>query len=304
MGVGQSPPAGLDRPQWRRRARCEVRDHAEPGRGRHGQHRLRPGRDQRAASQPDQVQLVFPREARVLPREPGPVCLRWCRGRTVWWWRRYLRHVLQPPDRVEQGREIPLDVGGRFTGRVGAFSIGALNIHTGDEPISGARPTNFSAVRVKRDLFRRSSLGAIFTRRSLSTRSPGSNETYGLDETFAFYDNISFSTYWAKTRTQGFEKDVSYRANFDCEGDRYGVEVERLVVGTGFNPEIGFLRRDDLERSFGSFWFSPRHGRSPRSASCHGAPGSTTSRTGRGCLRHARVVLQLWPAAAGSLKRW
>ena len=37
-----------------------------------------------------------------------------------------------------------------------------------------------------------------------------------------------------------------------------GVEVERLVVGAGFNPEVGFLRRDDFERTFGSVRFSPR----------------------------------------------
>ena len=159
---------------------------------------------------------------------------------------------------LEQGREVPLDVGGRLTGRVGAFSIGALSIHTGDESVSGAQPTTFSVVRVKRDLLRRSSIGAILTRRSLSTRSPGSNETYGLDATLAFYDNVSANAYWAKTRTQGFEDDVSYRANFDYGGDRYGLAVERLVVGTGFNPEVGFLRRDDMERSFGSFRFSPR----------------------------------------------
>jgi len=30
------------------------------------------------------------------------------------------------------------------------------------------------------------------------------------------------------------------------------------MVGTDFNPEVGFLRRDDFERSFGSFRFSPR----------------------------------------------
>ena len=96
--------------------------------------------------------------------------------------------------------------------------------------MSGARSTNFSVVRVKRDLLRRSSIGAIVTRRSQSTRSSGSNETYGLDGTFAFYDNVSVNTYWAKTRTRGFEDDVSYRANFDYRGDRYGAEVERLVV--------------------------------------------------------------------------
>ena len=92
----------------------------------------------------------------------------------------------------------------------------------------------------------------------MSTKASGSNETYGLDGTFGFYDNVSLNTYWAKTQTQGVEDDVSYRAQFDYAGDRYGVEVERLVVGAGFNPEVGFLRRDDFERSFGSVRFSPR----------------------------------------------
>ena len=159
---------------------------------------------------------------------------------------------------LDQGRDVPLDVGGRLTGRVGAFSVGALNIQTGDEPVSGARSTNFSVVRVKRDLLRRSSIGAIFTQRSRSTQRSGSNETYGLDGTFAFYDNVSINTYWAKTRTSGFEDDVSYRTQFDYTADRYGLQVERLVVGADFNPEVGFLRRDDFERSFASVRFSPR----------------------------------------------
>jgi hypothetical protein len=159
---------------------------------------------------------------------------------------------------LDRGRDVPLDVGGRLTGRMGAFSVGALNIRSGDEPVSGARATNFSVVRVKRDLLRRSSVGAIFTRRSQSIQSAGPNESYGLDGTFAFYDNVLVNTYWAKTRTRGFEDDVSYRAQFDYTADRYGLQVERLVVGTDFNPEVGFLRRDDFERSFGSVRFSPR----------------------------------------------
>ena len=159
---------------------------------------------------------------------------------------------------LEDGREVPVDVGGRLTGRIGAFSVGALNIQTGDEPVTATPSTNFTAIRVKRDVLRRSSLGAIFTRRSRSAAAVGSSETYGLDGTFGFYDNLSVDTYWARTRTRGFEDDVSYRGQLDYSGDRYGVRVERLVVGTDFNPEVGFLRRRDFERSFGSFRFSPR----------------------------------------------
>ena len=40
--------------------------------------------------------------------------------------------------------------------------------------------------------------------------------------------------------------EVSYRGQLDYTGDRYGVQLERLVVGTDFNPEVGFLRRSDF----------------------------------------------------------
>ena len=56
---------------------------------------------------------------------------------------------------LSQGQEVPIDVGGRLTGRVGKFSLGVLNIQTDDSPEAGAVATNFSVVRVRRDLLRR-----------------------------------------------------------------------------------------------------------------------------------------------------
>ena len=160
---------------------------------------------------------------------------------------------------LSEGREVPIRVGGRLTGRVGKFSIGMMSIQTGDEPVTAAQATNFLVMRLKRDVLRRSSVGAIFTRRSVSTETAGSNETYGIDGTFAFYDNLDINTYWATTSTRGLGgDDVSYRTQLNYAGDRYGVQLERLVVGTEFNPEVGFLRREDFERSFASFRFSPR----------------------------------------------
>ena len=160
---------------------------------------------------------------------------------------------------LSQGQEVPIDVGGRLTGRVGKFSLGVLNIQTDDSPEAGAVATNFSVVRVRRDLLRRSSVGALFTGRSVSITGAGSAETYGVDGIFSFYDNLNISTYWAKTTTPGLRKDdLSYRGQLDYGGDRHGVQLEHLVVGDHFNPEVGFLRRDDFERTFGSYRFSPR----------------------------------------------
>jgi hypothetical protein len=52
--------------------------------------------------------------------------------------------------------------------------------------------------------------------------------------------------------------DSSYRGRFDYAADRYGLALEHLMVGDEFNPEIGFLRREDFRRTFGSARISRR----------------------------------------------
>ena len=163
---------------------------------------------------------------------------------------------------LDREEEVPIDVGGRMSGRIGRFSVGFMNIQTGEVPDIGASGTNFTVARVQRDILRRSSVGVLFTGRSVSKSGAGSSETYGVDGVFSFFDNLNLNTYWAKTATAVLTgDDVSYRAQLDYAGDRYGVQAERLVVGGDFNPEVGFIRRDDFDRRFGLFRFSPRPAR-------------------------------------------
>ena len=154
---------------------------------------------------------------------------------------------------------VPIRAGGRLTGRWGRYSFGVLNNQTADEPLSGSRPTNFSVMRVKRDLLRRSSIGLLFTGRSVGQTGTGSSYAYGIDGNFGFFNNLTINSYWARTRTTALAgEDTSYRAQLDYAGDRYGVQLERLAVGDNFNPEVGFVRRDDMRRTFGQLRFSPR----------------------------------------------
>jgi hypothetical protein len=158
-------------------------------------------------------------------------------------------------------QQVPLNIGGRLTGRAGRYSVGVLNIQTGDKDEEfGAPATNFTVIRAKRDVLRRSSVGLMFTNRSESTLGPGANLSYGIDGTFAFFENLQINTYWAGTETEGLSRrdDTSYRGQLDYSGDRYTVQVERLKVGDNFNPEIGFLPRDDMRRDYARFKFSPR----------------------------------------------
>jgi hypothetical protein len=87
----------------------------------------------------------------------------------------------------------------------------------------------------------------------------GSNEVYGLDANFNLFANSTVNTYYAVSSTDGRSgNDASYLAQLDLNGDRFGLETDYLVVGENFNPEIGFLRREDFRRSFAQFRFSPR----------------------------------------------
>lgn len=168
---------------------------------------------------------------------------------------------------LQSGREVPIIGGARLTGELGKFSIGALNLQTDGVAVPGVSggvatsiaSTNFTAVRVKRDLLRRSRLGLIFTGRSVATSGSGDNEAVGGDAAFSFFDNVNFSGNLVKTRTTGLSgKDVSYQARFSYDGDRYGATVEHLLVGDNFNPEVGFSRREDFRQSYGALRFSPR----------------------------------------------
>ena len=157
-------------------------------------------------------------------------------------------------------RVVPVRGGGRLTGRIGGFDLGVIRMRTGAEEVSGALPTDFSVVRLKRNILRSSSIGVLMTRRSVSLHGPGPSGAYGIDGGFSFLDNrLTVDTYWARTETpEASGNEASWRANVGYDGDRYGFRAERLVIGDDFRPEVGFVRRRDMARSMGRFRFSPR----------------------------------------------
>lgn len=160
---------------------------------------------------------------------------------------------------LNRGREVPINVGARLTGKAGRFGLGLMNIQTGEDEVSTSPSTNFTVLRVTRDILRRSSIGAMYSRRSVTAAGTGSNDAYGADANFSFGPNVSLGGYYAKTNTTNLVgDDDSYQARYEYAHDRYGMRAEYLKVGDNFNPEVGFLRRDNFKRSYGSLRFSPR----------------------------------------------
>ena len=160
---------------------------------------------------------------------------------------------------LSNGQAVPVIAGGRVTGKTGPFEVGALAITTDDKPSADAVATTFSALRLRRNILRRSSVGMIATGRWPGTSAGGDNGAAGLDADLRFFDNVEANLYWARTSSPGLRgEDASYRGRFNYGGDRYGFFVDRVVVGQNFNPEVGFVRRTDFAQNNIGARFSPR----------------------------------------------
>ena len=68
-----------------------------------------------------------------------------------------------------------------------------INIRTEAAPFANAEATNFSVARIKSDVLRRSSIGAIVTNRDPSTNGGRSNRAFGADANLLFYDNLQIN---------------------------------------------------------------------------------------------------------------
>jgi hypothetical protein len=160
---------------------------------------------------------------------------------------------------LQNGQVVPILAGARVTGRAGKFAIGGLNIQSRENEVVGAASTNFSVLRVRRDILRRSTIGIIATHRNPAS-TDGSNQAYGVDANLAFYENVFVRGYYARTEASrgASGQSGSYRGELEYAGDRYGLQAEHLTVDRNFNPDIGFLRREDFRRNAGVARFSPR----------------------------------------------
>jgi len=158
---------------------------------------------------------------------------------------------------LQSGAPVSILGGGRVTGKIGSFQVGAVGIRTDGEPTVGAEATTFNVLRIRRDILARSSVGVLFEDRSNSTlASGGSNQAYGVDANFVFLENLRIFGYYARTRTDGLDdRDESYRARIGYRGEVWSAAVDHVLVGENFNPELGFVRRSDFRETnlFGRF---------------------------------------------------
>jgi hypothetical protein len=150
------------------------------------------------------------------------------------------------------------------TGKEGPYEIGMLNVLTRETDLSLAGnnvetipQTNFAAIRLKRDVLKRSHIGGMVL--SKDSRGGHYNRTFALDGRLMFNNNLNLTGYAAKTQTTGMKGDDH---NLHLQGswgsDLFYTRAAFSDIGANFNPEMGFLQWRDVRKYYMQMFVSPR----------------------------------------------
>lgn len=164
---------------------------------------------------------------------------------------------------LQNSQVVPILGGARVLGRGNGFQVGAIHMHTDNIDAASVPSTDFSVLRINKDILKRSRIGMITTRRSPGINGD-ENLAYGVDTTLNPLEELAVNAYWTGSSEAGSADATSandrssYRGQLLWNADRTGLQLEHMFVGSAFNPEIGFLRRTAFRRSYGQARYSPR----------------------------------------------
>ncbi len=147
------------------------------------------------------------------------------------------------------GDPIDLNVGGKISGRIGRFNIGALAIR--QDEFSGVAADNAVVARVSANVLRESTVGVIATEGD--PRTNNDNSVQGVD---FYYRNTRLpggklfesNAWYQQSDTPGIDgNDSAYGFRISSpnnEGFRGGVRY--AYIEDGFNPALGFVNRGNI----------------------------------------------------------
>lgn len=162
---------------------------------------------------------------------------------------------------TEDGERVPLDYGVKVTGKLGPYNVGFLQVQQrqlGDPAGIGIPRQQFTVARVKRDILKRSYIGAMFVNRQGGV-THDYNRGAGVDAEFNLTDYWQVRAFLMATDTPGLTSSfLSGRVQSIYESDRYRLVALWESIGPNFNPEMGFAERIGVRQYFAEAAYKPR----------------------------------------------
>jgi hypothetical protein len=171
------------------------------------------------------------------------------------------------------GEPVDLNYGGKISGRVGRFELGALSIRQDDNPNAAVDETTLSVVRAKAGLGNESTVGAVFT--DGDPLSPRDNSLAGID---VLYRNsrlpggriVEMGGWYQTTETEWRPGEAPNPLRPDDEDSAAGIGISvpsnnkfrgafsTRRVEANFNPALGFTSRTDVRDYSGQIAYTHR----------------------------------------------
>jgi len=140
------------------------------------------------------------------------------------------------------GQPVPILGGGRLTGRVGDFTVGALQIFTDRATSQGGM--SYSVLRLQRELAARSRIGVIAVQRMATAQSGDWNRVGAVDGRIGIRDAWTIDWWGAASATPRPDGDAgAYSARLGYQTGSWNNLARIIQVGRDFDPEVGFLNR-------------------------------------------------------------
>jgi hypothetical protein len=166
-----------------------------------------------------------------------------------------------------RGEEVPIDAGIKLTGTAGRTDVGLLGVRTGDLTRDGdlrvVDAKNFLVGRIKRNLFKQSYVGALFT--SGHPAQGRSGRTYGADMRLATSrflgraNNFVVNAYGVRSANKDVRgRDWSYGFSAHYPNDRFNAQVAFREVQENFAPSLGFVQRHNIRMLRVAGSYNPR----------------------------------------------
>jgi hypothetical protein len=160
------------------------------------------------------------------------------------------------------GQQVPIDAGGKVTGRIGGTSFGALTVRTRDVDTLGTAST-MSVVRVSRNVLAESSIGMIATTGDPLGRSGswlvGPDLTYRTS-TFRGDKNFLVGGWGLAAGRSDLRTGDRSAAGVRVEypNDLWDMSLSYKRIGDAFDPSLGFVPRPGVHMADVNVNWQPR----------------------------------------------
>ena len=167
---------------------------------------------------------------------------------------------------IDHHTEVPLIGGIRLFGKLNKTNIGIMSIQT---DVNDSIPSiNYSVIKVKQDVLKQSSIGMIATQKYSENhynRVYGTNFTYSTSKLFG-EKNLLIGGSFAVSTTKSLgeitiyrnKNNLSYNVFLSYPNDVIEYELGFTTIESGFNTEMGYIRRENYQMFYSELQFNPR----------------------------------------------